>query len=87
MKCPKCNNDLVALPWEDGGGYIGLKCRTCWIEWHSDSFATELGLKVYEATKKLEEEALQAEFPKDAMSNEEWHAFILKGYKESEEND
>lgn len=67
MRCPTCNGELRAWPWQDGG-YKGVQCDACGGQWWSESFATSADEAARAAVADL---AANSGFPADAVTDEE----------------
>jgi len=73
MKCPNCNEQLVAWCWLDDGTYKGVLCTNCNGRWHSAKFSQEIQSRVAAAIRDIEKEMFaECSFPKDAITQEQF---------------
>lgn len=67
MLCPKCNATLAPWPWQDGG-YKGVQCTGCSMQWWSDTFELEAAKAAAGAVTWL---INTSTFPADAVTDED----------------
>jgi hypothetical protein len=68
MLCPNCNAALEPWPWQDGG-YKGVQCPPCALQWWSNSFESRAHEVAEAAVRDL---IASSSFPTDAGTDPEW---------------